>query len=51
MPKYSVGTGQSNDKAYASVVFNASAYCSSYGRFANNKVIPEGIQMYYLVKY
>ena len=51
MPKYSMGTGQSTDNAYASVKFDASNYCSTYGRFANNKVIPEGIQMYYLVKY
>lgn len=51
VPKYSIGTGQSSDNAYGSVMFDASTYCSSYGRFANNKVIPEGIQMYYFVKY
>lgn len=31
--------------------FHASRVASAYGRYSNNKVIPEGLQMYWCIKY
>lgn len=48
---YSLASGNPDSNAYGAFTFDASSSSAVYGRFSSEKVIPNAIEMYYMIKY